>query len=973
MLEAFLICGGICVTSLGTFSSCKNYDDDISNLQTQINDLNKILAELQAQIKAGKLLSSVESKDYGILVKLSSGEEFKITNGKNGARGEQGAQGVQGVQGEQGKPGTVWTISDDGFWVKDGTKTSFKAVGKDGVNGKDGVYYVPDGHTGKFVKHIPTADGKETTEQTEVSFLAPGTITAVKTDDTLTFYNVDGGQGANKEVVIQLSDKLTALVFNPSLYYEGIQAASINRYNLLGITLAKADVNEDMSNDEPKFGDQKNYSPDMTMNFFLNPANAKINADKKNFDFVAYNKAYTRAAEDGLSSQFECTGVTNNKGMLTATVKYAGKDNLKEIANDANVTVLALRYKGENGRNVVSDFAALKQYRYNALYLNNAHVKGLTKEGVLHLTAQQAINAAPTLTVLWNKTISLDTCVNAVRAYVGGEPNLKSLSADKFFGPTVRYRMALDEKANDKKAQAEGFTYKYELVGYEHANIQQSKYAKLEGAVFTPTDENGKANDEKAINKSPLVRISLLQGETVVAVAYVKIKITREEDTVALTTDKAFVPSCTNEEVVIDEKYDDVIKKLADILHITPEKAKSSFELKSAQLFGSDKDEKDGEKVVVEENHLKWLIPSNISINEFLGLKHKSIETTLYFEKKAGSDEDLLFDKVAVKLTWTPKEITKLPTLDLANYKNKSLWAKKGASEMGTGFDEVRINTTPFEYGGTKNLDKMRITYDLSKVFIGNGIAPKFEGNLAQLNSKFTVLYQFGKKKGMGNRIDGDYSQLTYDNLTIATMNMKTGEITYLNSHLYAQALLNYNGGKKDLSKSLTLPVKVLGMINCDGKGQECYPIEIKNNTFNAVVLRPINVDNSSAEFFDAAPGKETQAKFNVKITDWRNADVESANFAYFGIKDIYVHLNEATTNMAGKVMKLSDVTSKLKIDYKKSTIDFAHGGFGYFTYFNSDQVTADFEIYVPATLKYSWGKLPFTITITIHKTAVGK
>ena len=112
MLEAFLICGGICVTSLGTFSSCKNYDDDISNLQTQINDLNKILAELQAQIKAGKLLSSVESKDYGILVKLSSGEEFKITNGKNGARGEQGAQGVQGVQGEQGKPGTVWTISD---------------------------------------------------------------------------------------------------------------------------------------------------------------------------------------------------------------------------------------------------------------------------------------------------------------------------------------------------------------------------------------------------------------------------------------------------------------------------------------------------------------------------------------------------------------------------------------------------------------------------------------------------------------------------------------------------------------------------------------------------------------------------------------------------------------------------------------------------------------------------------------------
>ena len=57
--------GALTVASVSTMTSCKDYDDDINNLQGQIDALSKTLSELQTKINDGSILKSVESDGNG--------------------------------------------------------------------------------------------------------------------------------------------------------------------------------------------------------------------------------------------------------------------------------------------------------------------------------------------------------------------------------------------------------------------------------------------------------------------------------------------------------------------------------------------------------------------------------------------------------------------------------------------------------------------------------------------------------------------------------------------------------------------------------------------------------------------------------------------------------------------------------------------------------------------------------------------
>ena len=179
-----LLFGALLFASAGTFTSCKDYDDDIDNLQTQVDGIKADLEDLQAQISAGKWITNVTSIEGGFTVTFSDGQSFNIVNGKDGQNGQDGAAGAAGA------PGTQWTIGEDGFWYKDGEKTEYKAAidseaGKIVVPEiKDGVWYVANeegeleateykanGATyavaeanGGFTIYAPTEDGKEMLE-----------------------------------------------------------------------------------------------------------------------------------------------------------------------------------------------------------------------------------------------------------------------------------------------------------------------------------------------------------------------------------------------------------------------------------------------------------------------------------------------------------------------------------------------------------------------------------------------------------------------------------------------------------------------------------------------------------------------------------------------------------------------------------------------------------------------------------------
>ena len=124
-----LLLGALLVTSAGTFTSCKDYDDDINNLQEQVDGVKSQIADLESKINDGKWITNIADAEGGFTITFSDNSSYTIVNGKDGANGADGAAGA---------PGTQWTISEDGYWVCDGEKTDVKAVGQDGKDGQDG-------------------------------------------------------------------------------------------------------------------------------------------------------------------------------------------------------------------------------------------------------------------------------------------------------------------------------------------------------------------------------------------------------------------------------------------------------------------------------------------------------------------------------------------------------------------------------------------------------------------------------------------------------------------------------------------------------------------------------------------------------------------------------------------------------------------------------------------------------------------
>jgi hypothetical protein len=93
------------IGALVTMTSCKDYDDDISNLESQLSSLRGTVDQIDAAVKAGSVISNVASTANGIKITLSNGQSYDITNGANGANGADGS---------------VVTIGENGNWFIDG-------------------------------------------------------------------------------------------------------------------------------------------------------------------------------------------------------------------------------------------------------------------------------------------------------------------------------------------------------------------------------------------------------------------------------------------------------------------------------------------------------------------------------------------------------------------------------------------------------------------------------------------------------------------------------------------------------------------------------------------------------------------------------------------------------------------------------------------------------------------------------------
>ena len=967
-----LLMGALTVASVSTMTSCKDYDDDINNLQGQIDALSKTLSELQTKINDGSILKSVESDGNG---------GIKVTVTKNGTDTSYNIK--QGEQGAAGKDADVWKIGEDGYWYKNDTKTEYKALGTKGETGetgatgaagKDGKYYVPNPETGTFWVY---GDGDKAAYDSKIVYTATNedVITAVWDNDNLTLTNVAGAPG--KKIVVSLSSALKSLVFDPDFYYAGIEAFDLATYKYNPATVKAVDADGDYSMDAPIVADDAfTYAPDLAATYFLNPSNAKMSNDAAKYSFIAYNKDYTRAAADyGSTFKVESADLTT-KGKVTVHAKYNG-NAIKNIAENNQVTVLALQYT--SGDSVVtSDFAAIKASTYSKLVLNNPtlqHVDAIPSH--LYQTALDAIDNAAQIHVAWNsKGIDLREYVNTDRTY------------DKDENPTCK---AWDKNAAEGLVEKSGFKYSFELVGYKSGanETSQSAHAAIASNGYTLRPQMtaggkqqayGAAQNEATIGREPLVRVILKDtvNNKIAAVGYIKVVIdktvaeNKAEEVDMVTVNKPYTIACGDNNIDLQKvTWAQVEEHLYAKLNMSKEAFEEAYELDGgtadakqfemattdAEALAADKkigtvsqttDDEEGKQTEV----IAWSIKNQAAYAAF-----KAGKTTLStYVRYALKDGQTAANKyVYVKLTWTPSAINLKPSTTFGNEnKIKSYWYAANSAVAGTGYDDVHGNV---EVVGTKDANDEYV-FDLKNALVGNKLSVNLlTAPYADLNNELKLTFGFVTGKGLFASEDGKqvYAEKELTNV-VASLDPVTGIVTYAQNET-AKKLLNAYG-HKDLKNTVTAIVAVKATIcgNID--------VPVASNEFNVKFLRPINVEEATASFEDAETAGST-ANIKLTFTDWRDYNFTDTKvtkgldyFKYYGVKEIAVDTENATTDLNGNSSQtLKDLTDKVKFKFSAPAAISANN-YGNLKYENNGLTVGQFHVYFPATITYDWGTI---------------
>ena len=188
-----LLFGALLFASTGTFTSCKDYDDDISNLQEQITSNKDAIAALQKLVGEGKWVTSISPIENGFTVTMSDGTTTEV-------------KGINGADGAAGKDGTEWSIGEDGYWYMDGEKTDHYALGTKGEDGKDGLtapapFINADGYW--VVYELDEATGEFVATTTEVP--AQGTSAYVVEKDGVYILHIANESGVFQDVTLPAS------------------------------------------------------------------------------------------------------------------------------------------------------------------------------------------------------------------------------------------------------------------------------------------------------------------------------------------------------------------------------------------------------------------------------------------------------------------------------------------------------------------------------------------------------------------------------------------------------------------------------------------------------------------------------------------------------------------------------------------------------------------------------------------------
>ena len=281
---------GALTLSTVTYVGCKDYDDDIDNLQTQIDANKASIAELQNFVKEGKWVTNVEQITDGFKITFNDNKSYSITSGKDatpttikidpvtknwivndndlgicaeGKKGADGKPGAAGSPGGKGEDGYAPQISENGFWMVWDAETKKPVETK--IKAATDIYVAADASNplvwilnifNKETKEWETVSMPKSARITSMSVLGikgDGSVDVGSTEaETTLYYSIAGKDivfNGNKTfkkkgdlLVARGGSKIHALI-NPV----NLKAADIQAYEI-GLTDSKGNTNFAVAN-----------------------------------------------------------------------------------------------------------------------------------------------------------------------------------------------------------------------------------------------------------------------------------------------------------------------------------------------------------------------------------------------------------------------------------------------------------------------------------------------------------------------------------------------------------------------------------------------------------------------------------------------------------------------------------------------------------------------------------------------------
>ncbi len=943
------------VLGLGVFSSCsKDFQGDIDGINNRIDKLTTSLDEVKSGLKDGKAIEDVVTSDNGVVIKMSDGKQYTITNGKDG------------------KDGTVIKVGDDGFWYIDGVKTEYPAKGikgdkgpkgdagvagpqgPKGDKGDAGVYYEPN-KDGYWYKVDP-ANGEEGVK-TEMKWLPEGTVTAVYENGVVTLYNVKGYEG-------------------------GLKLGSIA---ITGLT-AIADVVADKGGSLPQVDfsplktDCGTITPTTTLKYFVSPDNATID-QIKSVDFFYNNPkvADTRSIDDAIRSSAEIVSLKN--GVLTVR---AGVDASKLGAKPGHMDQILLRLTLKNGATVSSENwvkvtadktldgsdIALALKNKEANYPAFPKTLGAAKDAAKALTDKSIIELE------YSKTMNLkDTVIARLGQDLDKLADVYGLSNDN-----IKFDL-LDEK---------GKTIVFERGDND---TDQQKFIVLDeakGMIRTRVYDIDGANPA-SVDRTPIVHVALTTTKDgkpcIVAEGFIVIKIvkdaTPEIPPTTIEAGSSFVLACADLKQLVGTK------QMNEEIYAKARLPKADFH--KYYTWKEDAPAKDQIGTIVEKQdpknaesyNLEWTV-TNEEAWKALGDKNAvSI-------KRSGTYTN---GENVIKVTFTAK--LNRPYVDLKSLKIDNYWydAEGGEANM------VKFNTAVPELGSEDPAKCTFKTYfasvlksdkDKKKVEIG-GVKPSVT-DLQEIKFVFSDDQSFSKafdKRGYTMKPSADGMTL------LAVKAGKEYEIAKIDNNPAGQSVEYMNN---DVAKELlnVAPENVHARITLKAINNCGKELQIKGSdgTFIVRFVRPVSMTVAAADnYVDAvdygAKGSFIDVHDLANLYDWRNYAKKSEKYyfqnnqnyyKYYDVKSIKVDVEnvkvedltingEEQSDLTNTGVELTQMapTANMIAKYPELKNTSADGLLMYKN--NGAALNKPFTLILPVTVEYKWGKVVENVKVKVMPT----